>query len=350
MAKKNKYLSRLEKSSSPPAAVLGAFASFLGAASGHPSAPRRGSAPTPSLVQIGISESKRTPAAISLDREYARTLVLGSATSAHPFRRTLSGIAIGPGDAIYVLGDEEMRVYEPGGGMVGNWKAPEGASCLAVDEEERVYFGRAGRVEISRTNGARMEGFAVASGNRPARITAIKVSRAEILVADADSKLIKRFSRDGGYLGAIGAHEKNRGFMLPNRYLDIDVDSSGVIHATDPGRHRISSWEPDGSPAGYFGKFGLKNPEDFVGCCNPVNLAIDPGGNIVAAEKVAARVKVYSPDGKLLALIGSENFDLKCEHFYLAVDSKGRIFVADPMRREVIVFSPVINDRIRKNV
>jgi hypothetical protein len=57
---------------------------------------------------------------------------------------------------------------------------------------------------------------------------------------------------------------------------------------------------------------------------------------------MVARVKVYEPDGRLLALIGPENFDPNCVHIYLAVDSKGRILAGDPVRRVVKIFSPVV--------
>ena len=82
-------------------------------------------------------------------------------------------------------------------------------------------------------------------------------------------------------------------------------------------------------------------PEDFVGCCNPVNIAFAPDGKIVTAEKVIPRIKVYTAEGKLLALIGPEHFDPKCTHLHLAIDSKGRILAADPVRLEVKVFSAV---------
>ncbi len=127
--------------------------------------------------------------------------------------------------------------------------------------------------------------------------------------------------------------------MLPNKSLDIDVDSAGVVRATDSGRHQVTSWTLDGTPAGAFGKFGMSDPADFVGCCNPVNLAVTRDGRIVTAEKMVARVKVYDAAGKLLALIGPENFDPACTHLPLAVDSKGRILAADPVRREIKVFS-----------
>jgi hypothetical protein len=126
--------------------------------------------------------------------------------------------------------------------------------------------------------------------------------------------------------------------MLPNRSLDFDVDSRGVVRAGDTGRHRVSAWTLDGEPLGSFGKFGHQDPADFVGCCNPVNLALTPDGKVVTAEKMIARVKVYEPDGRLLALVGPPNFDPMCTAIPLAVDSRGRILAADTVRREVKVF------------
>jgi hypothetical protein len=350
MTKHKKFLERLGRSSFPPAAVLGAFTSFFATAFKNQPASGKESPQEASLAKIAFSEPQRTSSPARLEREYSRTLILGAANSAHPFRRSLSGIAVGPADGIFALGDEEIRVFAPDGKMVRSWRAPEGALCFTVDPGERVYFGLAGRVEIHGASGTRVGSFATTESNRPARITAIRISGQEILIADAEARLIRRYDRNGRHLGTIGAHGKIRGFMLPNRSLDFDVDAKGVIRAADPGRHRVSSWRSDGSPVGSYGKFGLANPEDFVGCCNPVNLAIAPDGSVITAEKVAGRVKVYSPDGKLLALIGPENFDPKCVHLHLAVDSKGRILVADPVRLEVKVFSPLTRAGVSKSV
>ena len=73
-----------------------------------------------------------------------------------------------------------------------------------------------------------------------------------------------------------------------------------------------------------------------------MNLAVARNHRVVTAEKVIARVKVYDPQGGLLALIGPENFDPMCAHLHLAVDSKGRILVADPVRREIKIFSAIV--------
>jgi hypothetical protein len=65
---------------------------------------------------------------------------------------------------------------------------------------------------------------------------------------------------------------------------------------------------------------------------------------------VVPRIKVYTAEGRLLGLIGPENFDPKCTHLHLAVDSKGRILVADPVRLEVKVFSVVGKSGGRESV
>jgi hypothetical protein len=204
------------------------------------------------------------------------------------------------------------------------------------------YLGAESHVHVFDTRGKHIADFAAGEPSQPASITAIKIFRNEIFVADSAARFIRRFDMSGRQLGVIGTQNKTGNFMLPNRWLDFDIDSQGVIRATDTGRHQVTAWAVDGSPRGAFGKFGMSDPAGFVGCCNPVNLALTPDGKVVTAEKMIARVKVYEPDGKLLAFIGPEHFDPNCVHIYLAVDSKGRILAADSVRREIKIFSPVI--------
>jgi sugar lactone lactonase YvrE len=200
--------------------------------------------------------------------------------------------------------------------------------------------GASGRIEIYDSLGIQAGGFAASETDRPASITAIRVLPNDILVADAAALLIRRFNLQGRSIGLIGNKSKTGKFILPNKSLDLAVDANNRVYATDTGRHQVTCWTLDGTPQGSFGKFGMIQPEDFVGCCNPVNIATTPEGKIVTAEKMVARVKVYEPDGRLLAVIGPENFDPACTHIYLAVDARGRIFAADPVRCEVKVFAP----------
>ena len=334
-------LARFRKSWFPPAAVAGALASFVAAAFRSAPAPRPRPQPAASpqpLVQL--DPTSRPPQ--KLDREYILSGVLGGETSAHPFRRSLAGISIGSADRIFALGDEEVRIFRPGGEFIRGWKVPAEAMCLAVGMGERVYLGGPGRVEIYDVAGSRIGGFPAGEKDQSAAITAVKVFRDEVLLADASARCIRRYDMNGLHLGVVGTKNKTGSFMLPNRWLDFDVDAKGVIRATDTGRHLVTAWALGGSPLGAFGKFGMSDPSDFVGCCNPVNLALTPDGKIVTGEKMVARVKVYEPDGRLLALIGPENFDPNCVHIYLAVDSKGRILAGDPVRRVVKIFSPAV--------
>ncbi len=351
-AEKEKLRARFRLSSFPPAAVLGALSSFAADAFGSAPKPREEDTGGASLVQINLSESQPGPkqASSRLPLEYSQVLVLGAASSAHPFRRSLSAIAVDAADRIYTLGDGEIRIFQSKGEIIRSWKAPDQALCFAVGPDEQVYFGMTGKLEIYSSSGTRSGGFTVGGESRAASVTAVKIYNKEILAADATARCIRRYDQSGKQLGVIGTQGKTRGFMLPNKSLDMDVDAQGVVRAADSGRHRVSSWILDGTPAGYFGKFGQTSPEDFVGCCNPVNLTIAQDGNVVTAEKVTTRVKVFDPNGRLLALIGPEHFDPRCTHLHLATDSKGRILVADPVRLVVKVFAATNKSGDHKSV
>lgn len=334
---------RLRKSWLPVAAAIGAFAGFVSAALQFRPEPKpvSGGAPRPT-GPVPPQQSSGSPA-MNYELQYSKVATIGAPGSAHQFQQSLVGVAIGPEDEIYGLGDGEIRVFDSGGGFIRGWKVLKGASCLTVTGDAHVYVGALGKIEIYDRSGNLSGGFSAGEADKPAIITAIKVFRGEILAADANARYIRRYDQNGKQLGVIGTRNKTGSFMLPNSWLDFDIDSNGLIKATDTGRHLVATWALDGSPVGSFGKFGMTDPAHFVGCCNPVNLALTPDGKVVTAEKMVARVKVYEAGGKLMAVIGPENFDPACTHIYLAVDSADRILAADPERRTIIVFSKASN-------
>jgi hypothetical protein len=280
------------------------------------------------------SPAERPP----LPHHYARTAVVVGPGGRGEFRRSLSGLALGPRDAVHALGDGEVRVFEAAGRLARHFRVAENASCLGVAGDGRVAVGSPGRVDLYGVTGAHEGGFAVGTREKPADVTAVRLFQDAALVADAAARVIRRCDLRGAERGVIGARNKTGGFMLPNRSLDFDVDSAGVVHVADSGRHQVSSWTLDGTMLAAFGRFGMANPEDFVGCCNPVNVAVAPDGAVVTAEKMVARVKVFGKDRTLLAVIGPGPFDPMCRHIHVAVDSGGRILAADPERRTIEVF------------
>jgi sugar lactone lactonase YvrE len=271
-------------------------------------------------------------------RRYTPVATLAGRGTAAEFKTSLSGVAVGAAGVIHALGDGEVRVFAANGGVARAWKAPGQAACLTVAPDGRVLVGAPGRIEIYGSAGNRVGGFSVGESGKPADVTAVKMFRDTILVADGSSRLVRRHDANGVERGLIGNQHKTGSFMLPNRSLDIDVDAAGTVYATDTGRHQVTTWTLDGAPVAAFGRFGQAKPEDFVGCCNPVNLAVAPDGCVVTGEKVAARVKVFGPDRALLAVIGPEYFDSMCTHIHLAVDPSGRIVAADPVRRTITIF------------
>jgi len=326
----------------PPAAVAGALGAFVAAIFKTKPAANEPRPPAGNNGLTNISFSLPAPVKLALPRQYRQVATLGSTA---PFKTSLDGIALDRGGNAIVLGDGEVRMFQSGGNLLRRWKAPERAACIAVAPDGRIYIGANGRIEIYDSFGAHVGGFTAGEMGRPASITAIQVLLRDILVADAAALLIRRFDLQGRPVGLIGNRSKTGKFILPNKALDLAVDANNRVYATDTGRHQVTCWTLDGSPQGSFGKFGMVQPEDFVGCCNPVNIATIPEGGTVTAEKMVTRVKVFEPDGRLLAVIGPENFDPGCTHIYLAVDAQGRIFAADPIRREVKIFAQTGKDK-----
>jgi hypothetical protein len=320
---------RFFKSWFPPAAVVGGVVTLVAAALRVRPEPR-------AQVQAPAKPVSAVP--VRLERQYVLTGTIGGhALSA--FRESLLDVAVGGADEVVALGDSTIRVFTAGGEPIRQWRAGDGAECLTVGPDGRVYVGGAGRVDVFESGGRPAGGFAFGDSAKPPSVSAIAVHATDILVADASARIIRRFDPAGRQRNLIGDQGKTKTFMLPNGRLDVNVDAAGVVRATDTGRHQVTSWALDGTPTSRFGKFGMQDPADFVGCCNPINVAATPDGKVVTSEKMVARVKVFEPDGRLLAVIGTEHFDPMCTQIHLAVDSKGRILAADPVRRRIQVFS-----------
>lgn len=323
---------RFRKSWFPPAAIVGGVATLVAAALRVRPEPR----PAPSAPAGAVPPPAE---AHLLAWRYEPVGRIGGDATAAVFARSLDDLTLDADGRLVALGDGDVCVFGPDQRPTTRWAAPSGAQCLTVAPDGRVYVAGAGRVDVFDRNGRRFGGFGVGASDSPASLTAIGLAGAHILVADASARIIRRLDHDGQEVGRIGDQQKTKAFMLPNGSLDFSVDAAGVVRATDTGRHQVTAWALDGTPAGAFGRFGMRDPGDFVGCCNPVNLTTMPDGRVVTGEKLVARVKVFEPDGRLLAVIGPEHFDPMCTLIHLAVDAQGRIWAGDPVRRTITIFA-----------
>jgi len=253
------------------------------------------------------------------------------------FTTTLRGLAVDPSDRLYVAGDAAVKVFDREGRLLRGWRTSAPGWSVAVDPDGRVFVGQEGQIEIFDATG-RLAGT-WRHAKRLGRVTAVGFVNGDVLAGDAASRAIRRFDRDGAFLNDIGADNRMQGFLIPNGVVEFGVDDSGVIHATNPGKHRIERYTPDGRLLGHFGRFDGIDPAGFGGCCNPTNVAV-ARGRVFVTEKADPRAKVYGMDGRLDAVIAADAFDLNCKNMDIAVDSTGRVYVADTVRLEVFAFDP----------
>jgi len=254
-------------------------------------------------------------------------------------------LAVGPGDVICVAGDEALRFFGPDGKKLPLEIDLSGAPrCVALAGDGTIYAGVADHLEQYGGTGKQEKVWE--SAGKDAHLTSIALAPDQILVADFTNREVIRYDLDGERLGSFGD------FVIPSPYFDIARSSDGLLHVTNTGEHRVEAYTPAGDLMTWWGSFSNSDAAAFSGCCNPVNIALLPGGKgFVTTEKGLTRVKVYDMQGEFLGFVaGSEkfqrhdrlcsapDFDLTRAGLDVAVDSKGRIIVLDPVTAKIRFF------------
>jgi sugar lactone lactonase YvrE len=260
----------------------------------------------------------------------------GTGVAGTRFADTLRGLAIDADDQLYAVGDSDVKVFSLQGDLVRGWRTELTGYSIAAAEDGTVYVGEPGQVELFDVGGKRLKRWR--DPDRLGLVTAIGFSTDNVLLADLKGRCIRRYGRDGRFLNDIGNDNRMRGFLVPNGHVDFAVDRAGAVYAPNPGKHRVERYSLAGDLLGHFGRFDSRDPAGFGGCCNPTNIALTRGGQIVVAEKAPPRVKLYTADGQLLAVMGEKDFDPTCKNMDVAVDAQGRIYVVDTARLRICVF------------
>jgi hypothetical protein len=254
------------------------------------------------------------------------------------FRSSLRSIAINRQNRLYAAGDSEVKVFDAEGRVRRRWSTAKPPSAVAVAENGSVWAGQAGQMEIFDGAGKLLGTWRDAAAGE---VTAIGFYRDSVLAGDAKDRAILHYDRDRKLINTIGKDNPTRGFLIPNGTLDFHVDARGIIHAANPGKHRVERYTLDGKLLGHIGRFDGLDPEGFQGCCNPTNLAVSPSGWVYVTEKAGPRAKVLDAEGKLVAVIAESVFDAQSKNMPVAVDEHGSVYVADTVKRDIIVFEPV---------
>ena len=299
-----------------------------------------GRKPEPREVDLGPGfPSDVAPAAEPVEPEFEYELV----TTIPSGLEELKGIAVDPDGRVYAAGKGGVKVLDGQGEVLREWATPEPARCLAVDEAGNVYVGLRTRIVQYDSKGEEIASWGEEGRGRGefSVITGIAVRGPNVLVADAGNRCVHRFDLTGDFIDEIGKRDREAGVLgliCPSPYLDCQIDPEGRVHVNNPGRLRVERYRLDGEPIDHWGAAGTA-VDRFCGCCNPVHIALLPGGRTVTAEKGIPRVKVYDADGRMLALIGSDRFSPGADGLDVAVDSKEGLYVADPGDGKIRVFA-----------
>ena len=262
----------------------------------------------------------------------------GRGLAPHQFGVALRGVAIEGAGPLHAVGDSVVKVFDAEGSLLRRWSTGAPGECVALDDEGRVWVGEREQVEIFSPAGERVDIWRDAG--RLGLVTAIGFGGGDVFLGDATARWIHRYGRDGGLVNNIGDQHRKGGFHIPNGVVDFAVDDEGIIHVANPGMHRVERYSADGTLLGRFGRFDGRDPAGFPGCCNPTNLTVDGGGRVIVSEKAGPRVKVYEPDGQLLAVVAEDAFDPTAKNMDLAVDDAGRLYVVDTATLQICVFEP----------
>jgi sugar lactone lactonase YvrE len=272
--------------------------------------------------------------------EYRQIRAIGGKGSAPgQFATSLRGLGVDAHGQLYAAGDSEIKVFDASGRLKRRWSTARPVHSVAVTGDGAVYAGEERQIEIFDGTGKLVNTWRDES--LLGRVTAIGFVKDGVLAGDAADRAIRHFDLAGKFRNDIGKDNPVHGLLIPNGVVDFAVDAHGVIHAANPGKHRVERYLPSGPLLGHIGRFHGTDPAGFGGCCNPTNVAV--GDRIYVTEKAGPRAKVYDFDGTLQAVIASAPFDPNCKNMSVAVEkaARGVVYVADTVRLAIFAFEPV---------
>lgn len=172
-------------------------------------------------------------------------------------------------------------------------------------------------------------------------------AQGNILVADRDNHCIRKITPAGqvstiaGTPGTAGFADGAAGSARFNQPLDIAVDAGGNIYVADNLNHRIRKITPAGEVSTLAGD-GTAGYADGAGAAarfkNPSGLALDAAGNIIVADRLNHRIRQLTPAGVATTIAGSGTAGFAdgaatearfSDPYGITQDHKGNIIVAD---------------------
>ena len=256
-------------------------------------------------------------------RTYDFSHAVGRRDWGHPV-----GVAIGPGDDVYILTKQQEQVADvpwnetaiyakvgkhtigtvPGDeervGEFGGYGDTEGKLIwpvgIALDSEQNVYVTDEwlNRVSVFNNNGEFAErwgkdGDRDGEFNRPSGIAVD--AKDNLYVVDSLNHRVQKFKPDGTFLAGWGSLGSGEGEL--DSPWGIGIDADGYVYVADHKNHRAQKFTPDGDYVASFGAYG-SGPGELN---RPADVTVDPEGDVYVCDWANNRVQTFAPDGSFIA-------------------------------------------------
>lgn len=115
---------------------------------------------------------------------------------------------------------------------------------------------------------------------------------------------------------------------------------NGELYVCENSKHRVVRFNRDGKQIGEFGKRDRDGEgESFGGCCNPMNLCFNKGGDLYVSESNGV-VKRFTPAGKYMGVVGVADVQPGCKNSCVAATADdSHVFFIDIYKSQIIVLA-----------
>ncbi|MDR0574434.1 MAG: hypothetical protein LBG96_10475 [Tannerella sp.] len=233
-------------------------------------------------------------------------------------------------DVMYIVTDDSVLITSTGGSRISAFAidASRKTVDVAVDGDEIYLLGHQ-EVNVFDKDGGLVNTFEACSDN--SLFASIALTKDCAFITDAENLNINRFTRKGDFAGFI---ESRHRFVIPTGEFDIEAFGD-TVYCVNSGRHLIESYLPDGRFLASFGVPGSAAGA-FSGCSNPASIVFTSGGRLLTSEKGNPRVCLYERSGRFVEMLLNARMLGGGHEAYEIQTSGNRLFVA--CRKEIKVF------------
>lgn len=144
---------------------------------------------------------------------------------------------------------------------------------------------------------------------------------------------------DGKVLFDIGKRGNGPGeFNLPR---DVAIGKDGTLYVVDGANFRIQVFDAEGRYLRNFGQVG----KEYGSFARPKEASTDAGGNLYVIDAAFGNFQIFSPEDALLLFIGDRSAEDGPAQYMLPsgiyVDEDGRVYMVDQWFRKIEVYRPV---------